>query len=124
MATRSTIAVRHADNTVSQIYCHWDGYLEHNGKILQSHYTSLEEAEELVAGGDLSTLDGDHDRCEYYTQRGEDLNIRKFATVEDYIRNRQEEEYNYLWDQGQWKVISYATDDQWMPLTKAIQELI
>lgn len=121
MATRSTIAVRHADNTVSQIYCHWDGYLEHNGKILQSHYNSLELAEALVAGGDMSTLDGDLSKCEYYTQRGDELRIRKFSSIGDYSRNRQDEEYNYLWDLGQWKVIGYATDEQWIPLTKALE---
>jgi hypothetical protein len=124
MATRSTIAVRHADNTVSQIYCHWDGYLENNGKILQESYTTLEQAEALVAGGDMSSLDGDHSKCEYYTQRGEELNIRKYATILDYARRRQDEEFNYLWEQGQWKVVSYATDNQWMPLEQAIQELI
>lgn len=124
MATRSTIAVRHADNTVSQIYCHWDGYLEHNGKILRSFYTTLEAAEALVAGGDMSSLDGTIEKCEYYTQRGEELNIRKFASIGDYARNRQDEEFNYLWDQGQWKVIGYATDEQWKLLTEAIQELI
>ena len=121
MATRSTIAVRHADNTVSQIYCHWDGYLEHNGKILQSHYNSLELAEALVAGGDMSTLDGDLSKCEYYTQRGDELRIRKFSSIGDYSRNWQDEEYNYLWDLGQWKVIGYATDEQWIPLTKALE---
>lgn len=124
MATRSTIAVRHADNTVSQIYCHWDGYLENNGKILQEHYTTLESVEQLIAGGDMSSLDGDHSKCEYYTQRGDELNIRNYATILDYARRRQDEEFNYLWEQGQWKVVSYATDNQWMPLEQAIQELI
>lgn len=122
MATRSTIAVRHADNTVSQIYCHWDGYLEHNGKILQSHYASLELAEALVAGGDLSSLDGDHSKCVYYTQRGEDLNIRKYATLLDYAQQAQHEEYNYLWEQGQWKVVGFVTDGRWMLLTEALEE--
>lgn len=123
MATRSTIAVRHADNTVSQVYCHWDGYLEHNGKILQSHYNSLDLAEALVAGGDMSSLDGDLSKCEYYTQRGEERNIRRYENILDYSRRRQEEEFNYLWDLGQWKVISYATDDQWTPLAQAIAAL-
>jgi hypothetical protein len=55
MATRSTIALEFADGTVQQVYCHWDGYLEHNGAILQEHYDSV-KANQLVALGDLSSL--------------------------------------------------------------------
>jgi len=44
----------HGDN-VKSVYCHWDGYLEHNGAILQEHYDSV-KANQLVAMGDLSSL--------------------------------------------------------------------
>ena len=54
MGTRSRIAVMHGPIAKS-IYCHWDGYLEHNGAILQEHYDSA-KANELVALGDLSSL--------------------------------------------------------------------
>ena len=54
MGTRSRIGVMHGDN-VKSVYCHWDGYLEHNGAILQEHYDST-KANQLVALGDLSSL--------------------------------------------------------------------
>jgi hypothetical protein len=54
MGTRSRISVMHGDK-VKSIYCHWDGYLEHNGAILQEHYDSA-KANHLVALGDLSSL--------------------------------------------------------------------
>jgi len=54
MGTRSRIAVMHGDNCKS-VYCHWDGYLEYNGSILQKHYDSA-KANNLVALGDLSSL--------------------------------------------------------------------
>lgn len=54
MGTRSRIGVMHGDK-VKSVYCHWDGYLEHNGRILQDHYDSA-KANNLVALGDLSTL--------------------------------------------------------------------
>jgi hypothetical protein len=44
----------HGDNCKS-VYCHWDGYLEYNGSILQKHYDSV-KANNLVALGDLSSL--------------------------------------------------------------------
>ena len=54
MGTRSRIGVMHGDKCKS-IYCHWDGYLSHNGAILQDHYDSA-KANNLVAMGDMSSL--------------------------------------------------------------------
>jgi hypothetical protein len=54
MGTRSRIGVMHGDK-VKSIYCHWDGYLDFNGRILQEHYDSS-KANHLVALGDLSSL--------------------------------------------------------------------
>lgn len=55
MGTRSRIGVMHGDKCKS-IYCHWDGYLSNNGKILLEHYDSA-KANYLVALGDISSLD-------------------------------------------------------------------
>jgi len=54
MGTRSRIAVMHGD-VVKSVYCHWDGYLSYNGKLLQEHYDST-KANQLVALGDISSL--------------------------------------------------------------------
>ena len=54
MGTRSRIAVMHG-TVCKSVYCHWDGYLEHNGQILQKHYDSA-KANQLVALGDISSL--------------------------------------------------------------------
>lgn len=54
MATRSAIAVTHG-TVVKGVYCHWDGYIDHNGRILQEHYDSA-KANNLVALGDISSL--------------------------------------------------------------------
>ena len=54
MGTRSRIGVMHG-NKVKSIYCHWDGYLSFNGRILQESYDSA-RANQLVALGDLSSL--------------------------------------------------------------------
>ena len=54
MATRSMIGVMHGDKCKA-VYCHWDGYLAHNGRILFEHYDSP-KANELVSLGDISSL--------------------------------------------------------------------
>lgn len=56
MSTRSDIIVHRADDTWARIYCHWDGYPEHNGAILAEHYADQATADALVALGDLSSL--------------------------------------------------------------------
>lgn len=56
MGTRSDIIVHRADGKWARIYCHWDGYLSNNGRILFDHYTSQAQAEALVALGDISSL--------------------------------------------------------------------
>lgn len=56
MGTRSDIIVHRADGKWHRIYCHWDGYLSHNGKILFDAYTDQKHADALVALGNLSVL--------------------------------------------------------------------
>jgi hypothetical protein len=56
MGTRSDIIVQHANGIWKRIYCHWDGYLEHNGKLLAAHYNNQERAEAVVKEGDMSSL--------------------------------------------------------------------
>jgi len=56
MGTRSTIALEFADKSVEQVYCHWDGYLEHNGQILLKHYSDPFVLQKLIDLGDMSSL--------------------------------------------------------------------
>lgn len=51
MSTRSLIAIKQTDGTVKSIYCHWDGYVSHNGRLLIEHYATPEAVEELLALG-------------------------------------------------------------------------
>jgi hypothetical protein len=121
MATRSTIAVIHEDGTVSQIYCHSDGYLSYNGQLLVDHYNSRLAAEFLVSKGDLSVLGKkvgqklnfndsmeyeDHvaKQCRYYGRDREETGTepRVFNCVSDYKMFAQRQEYNYLFGDGEW----------------------
>lgn len=53
MSTRSTIAYENADGTIKKVYCHYDGYLEHNGKILAEHYSNHADWKRLCYGKDI-----------------------------------------------------------------------
>ena len=57
MGTRSMIAIENPNTkAVKAIYCHWDGYLEHNGFLLNEFYTASPKVNNLIALGDLSSL--------------------------------------------------------------------
>ena len=72
MATRSIIA-KLDDKGVQAIYCHNDGYLSNNGKILDQHYTHEVHVNQLLAEGDISSLrDTIADTTFYARDRGEE----------------------------------------------------
>ena len=121
MGTRSTIALEFADGTVQQVYCHWDGYLSHNGAILQDHYSDPFKLRDLIDLGGVSSLrpnigtehpfsphGSKEDEALYeaakaagastfYTRdRGEELRVNKFDDYYDYLANHQYEEFEYI----------------------------
>jgi hypothetical protein len=101
------IAIQNPYNkTVRAVYCHWDGYLEHNGAILLKHYAASPKVNNLIALGDLSSLrpeigvqhafssldvpkqeqeayDKEHgNSCTFYSRdRGEDAPFKVFPTL-------------------------------------------
>lgn len=111
MATRSTIAIENYDGTVSQVYCHWDGYLENNGVLLMKHYNSPELVKQLVSLGSISHLEqriepkGKHSFSSpeegttvfYHRDRGEELRINEFANMANYTKKFGRQEVNYLY---------------------------
>ncbi len=125
MGTRSTIAIEFADNSVSQIYCHWDGYLENNGQILRDNYTDPFKVRELIDLGDFSalrdTVEETKEGC--YSQRGEDCTARRYMDVTEYFADCQQEEYDYILRNVEakavWFVRCYATDGLWVTMGEA-----
>jgi hypothetical protein len=117
MATRSTIAVVNEQGDVFMVYCHWDGYLEFNGRLLLDFHNSLDSAAKLVSLGDLSVLApriepiGEHSfdnpeegTCIYYGRdRGElDTGPKQFWNLEMYRLAGEFEEYNYIFKDNDW----------------------
>ena len=105
MGTRSRIGVMHGD-VVKSVYCHWDGYLEHNGRILQEHYGSDQspKANHLVALGDISSLGkeiGEKHAFSQFELRAEEVQAYKELTenwTTFYGRDRGEEGVEFATD--------------------------
>lgn len=150
MGTRSTIALEFADGTVEQVYCHWDGYLSNNGRILQEHYSNPFVLRDLIDLGDISSLkstigtkhafsqfevpmDGEAydklygDMTTFYGRdRGETgVDSKKFVDFQDYLVRHQYEEYEYiLRKDGNWYVKQHDNEFELLvpALVKALEE--
>lgn len=107
MSTRSTIGKLLPNGKIRYIYCHWDGYIEHNGKMLFSHYNNEELVDQLLALGDASYLDTTLAKCQFY---GRDRNETDVAAVEDTMSNFDQQAYAYLWKDNKWYVRKIGND--------------
>ena len=98
MGTRSMIGVMHGDKCKA-VYCHWDGYLSYNGRILQEHYDSP-KANNLVALGDISSLKPEIGEKHFFSQFDTDMPAKEFEDkygnmTTFYGRDRDEEGVEY-----------------------------
>jgi hypothetical protein len=126
MGTRSTIAIEFADNSISQVYCHWDGYLENNGAILQANYMDPFKVRDLIDLGDFSSLRETVEETKegaYHFNRGEEFCVRRYKDSDEYFDTCQQEEYDYILrnfeGKATWFVRCYATDGVWATIPEA-----
>ena len=154
MATRSAIGIKNIDGTVTGVYCHWDGYPEHNGAILSQMYTDDAKIRQLIEHGDISSLDDEigeqHPFSKFDTDMSEEEYInakRNYTTF--YGRDRGEpwdnvkpkdfdgvpefidwfdptgSEYFYLWNGTEWLVNKYnETDLMGFPIFERVEDVI
>jgi alanine-alpha-ketoisovalerate/valine-pyruvate aminotransferase len=107
MATRSAIGYKLPTGEVRGIYCHWDGYVENNGKILQEHYQAAYKIAQMVELGDMSSLAAEIADCVYYGRdRNEsDVATQTYTDIDDYVTHYADGcEYMYLWNGNEWIV--------------------
>ena len=115
MSTRGRVGLELADGSILSIYSHYDNYPEWAGRILRTHYNTLEKVEALVDGGDVSCLwtddgfytsEGKTQRGYYgplhYSERGDNCPPRLDADLCEYLLPENGEEYHYLFRNGEW----------------------
>ena len=121
MATRSRIAIENKNGTVSSVYCHWDGYPDHNGSLLLNHYRGRKKVQDLINLGSISSLsenlipnEGEDHTFQnpapntvvaYCRDRGEALSIDSHASRNCFLKS-DVEEYGYLFTlEGTWLLV-------------------
>jgi hypothetical protein len=134
MATRSFIGKLESDGTIRAVYCHWDGYLEHNGKLLAENYRTDEKIDRLLNEGALSSLGRDigtkhsfdelqhQSHCTFYSRdRGEGIEETKaevFRNEQDFFVGAKSNwaEFVYLWKDQKWWYKQTYTEADWSEL--------
>jgi hypothetical protein len=127
MSTHSFIGKQNQDGSIRAIYCHFDGYPKHVGKMLKEHYTTDSKVDELLDLGDLSSLgenpapdpnwhhsfDGARQPCvclAYGRDRGEEgVETKECVDRDDFIRKAKYHgaHYQYLYTRsGKWKEVA------------------
>lgn len=119
MSTRSAIGMMNPDGRVRAVYCHYDGYPAHVGKILNEHYRSSDKIVSLLDQGDISSLAQEigtkHDfnsrylgECTFYRRdRGDtEVDAETFVNIQEFLDfyDNAGAEYFYIYRQGQWFV--------------------
>jgi len=132
MSTRSLICKELPSGKFRTIYCHYDGYLEHNGEILCDVYDTPEKVDKLLDLGDLSQLDiktepikelkhNFEDRQKgvcvaYGRDRGDKgVEAREYGSFKELFTagNTYWAEYIYIFTKGnKWVYTSHAFDDR------------
>jgi hypothetical protein len=137
MATRSNIAYKTAEGKIRSVYCHWDGYVANNGKILLENYTTTDKVAALVALGSISSLgtelgeqqdfdDRNSQKDEwtlaYHRDRGEQLVVNEYDDIPSWIADM--EEYAYLWNGKEWLVNDHGATAEGFPVFDLLSTVV
>ena len=102
MGTRSTINIKREDGTYESKYCHFDGYLEHNGYILQYFYNNEDIINKLISH-----------KC-YISALGKTIDTTRYGNDEEKneicnsLGNIRTEAFDYVWGNGEWNLLNEA----------------
>ena len=144
MATRSVIAkLDSKTKKIKAVYCHNDGYLAHNGCILDSHYQDESKVDELLKHGDISSLGNNigekinwddfelahyNQQCMFYVRdRGEKR--KPAAILEDdialveFANEDCDAQFIYLYAYNAWYVYDYSKDNQFVELDDVLSKV-
>jgi hypothetical protein len=115
---------------LKSVYCHYNGYLDYTGEILNKHYDSV-AANALIARGDNSGVKETIAEMNFYADRGEEgVHWQVAHSFEEFLDqvHRSGCEYYYILQEGVWYCGAvYDTQvlkkEQLVPLADALAAL-
>ncbi len=118
MSTRSTIAMVTPRGDIDAIFCHWDGYPEYVGSILNARYTDERRVAKLMDMGDVDHLGKTLAKCRFYRRdfgdAEEDTRKETHKSLSEAVAAMTAElgwrEYLYLFADKRWMVRAVEGD--------------
>lgn len=139
MGTHATIALEYADNTVGQIYVHWDGYLEYAGKILLTHYQDPFKVQQMMNLGNMTHLGreisstnpsahtwSEDSPCVFYTHiedESDENAAHNFLNFEEYVQEHHYQEFEYILRRDGIWYVSSSKIPHYRPLAEELAKL-
>lgn len=136
MGTRINIGIVNLNDSITAIYCHWDGFPEWNGMILLQQYTSTDIVNQLMLLCHLYSLNeklypddskphtfqnAQDDVCVAYgRERSEsDVDCTTFINIDEFEKYAvgTDAEYQYLFTNGKWTYREANRGGKWKELT-------
>lgn len=123
MSTHCLIGIERPHGRVERVYCHFDGYPSGVGATLAAHYASKAKAEEIIKGGNLSSLGHRYmtqdeldtipmaDRYDHSSKHGLSITYKqwrnedspsKYCELAEFIKFSDGTAYHYLFKDGRW----------------------
>lgn len=116
MSTRSYIGISGPEGpnpTVKFIYCHFDGYPEHNGMMLVKHFDTPFKVAKLIELGDISSLGETLDETVSYRRdlKRNDGNDAATVPLRNYKADR-DVAFKYLFtEDGEWECYTHTGNE-------------
>ena len=117
MSTRSWIGIKQKDQSLNLVYCHYDGYIEHNGLLLQNYYQTIDKIKQLIKNGSIRILKETVESTDYFIDENDIIQYKSIDDLkQDMITNKNfiVIEYFYYFDEevNTWFVgeIDYDSD--------------
>ena len=132
--THATVSIKDGRKFVT-VWCNFDGYIDHLGKVLSEHYDTKEKVVDLISHGDACCINEnigervDNYRCStdfryyeqvrhqcrfYHRDMDMELDIATDITEKELLSYA---DYNYLFKDGKWFVSCADTGNRWTELS-------
>ena len=101
MSTRAIIGKQIDDDSYLSVYLHREGYVDYSGVLLQTHYATTEQVDQLLALGNMSSPRISVNDCLFYNRDSHE----SWGKAKPKLRDLPEicsEEWVYIWDGTQW----------------------
>lgn len=126
MSTRSLIGLQLPDGTILAIYCHNDGQLSVNGRLLRDNYTTEEKVVDLLHLGNLSSLAATLEDCFSYRRDGglgDDQEAEFVENRQKFIESGNLVDFLYLFRKDQWWYLSVGKHKNFRRMNEVVFEL-